>query len=56
MTNVEINQKEAIKNLEAGELNAFEETFVLQIKDMTKKELNKLSSKQYLILRKIADK
>lgn len=56
MTNVEINQKEAIKNFEAGKLNAFEIEFVNSIKDMSKKELNKLSSKQYLLLRKIANK
>jgi len=56
MTNVEINQKEAIKNLESGKLTAFEIEFVNSIKDLSKKELNRLSSKQYLLLRKIADK
>jgi hypothetical protein len=56
MTNAEINQKEAIKNLEFGKLNAYEIEFVNSIKDLSKKELNKLSSNQYLLLRKIADK
>jgi len=56
MTNVEINQAEAIKKLESGELNEFEAKFVISIKDMSNKELRSLSSKQYDLLRKIADK
>jgi len=56
MTNAEINQAAAIKNLNAGKLNEFETKFVNSIKDMSKKELKNLSYKQYDILRKIANK
>jgi len=56
MTNAEINQAAAIENLRAGKLNEFEIKFVNSIKDMSKKELRNLSSKQYDILRKIASK
>jgi hypothetical protein len=56
MTNAEIKQAKAVENLESGKLNAFETEFVNSIKSMSKKQLNKLSYKQYDILRKIADK
>ena len=55
MTNVESYQKEAVERLEKGELNSYESDFIEQIRDYSKKELKKLSSKQFLFLRKIAE-
>lgn len=55
MTNVECYQKEAVKKLEKGILDSYQVDFVEKIKNYTKKELNSLTSKQFLFLRKIAE-
>jgi len=56
MTNAEINLQEVLRKRESGELNAWEINFVSQFENYTKKDLRKLSSKQFLTLRKIANK
>lgn len=56
MTNNEILQTKAVQLLNDGKLNSFEAQFVESIKNWSKKELNKISSKQYEVLRKIANK
>lgn len=56
MTNVEIDLSCALKALEAGRLTSYEAEFIEAIRDYTKKELKKLSSKQYKLLREISNK
>ena len=56
MTNVEINLKYAVAALETGRLNDYEAEFIESIRDYSKKELKKLSSKQYNLLREISNK
>ena len=56
MTNVQSYQSNAIKAQEQGKLNLWESNFVDYIKDMNKKQLNALSSKQFKTLRDIAEK
>lgn len=56
MTNVQSYQSNAIKAQEQGKLNLWESNFVDSIKDMNKKQLNALSSKQFKTLRDIAEK
>jgi len=56
MTNVQSYQSNAIKAQEQGKLNLWESNFVDFIKDMNKKQLNALSSKQFKTLRDIAEK
>ncbi len=56
MTNAESNQANAIKALEQGKLNDWEKGFVQTIRNLNKKGLQKLTSKQYDTLRSIADK
>ncbi len=56
MTNVEINLKYAVAALEAGRLNDYEAEFIESIRDYSKKELKKLSSKQYKLLNEISNK
>ena len=55
MTNAESYLKEAIERLEKGELNSYESDFINEIRDYTKKDLRKLTSKQFFLLRKIAN-
>ena len=55
MTNVECYQKEAVARLVKGELNSYESDFVEKIRDYSKKELKKLTSNQFIFLRKIAE-
>ena len=55
MTNVECYQKEAVERLVKGELNSYESDFVEKIRDYSKKELKKLTSNQFIFLRKIAE-
>ena len=56
MTNVQSYQSNAIKAQEQGKLNLWESNFVDYIKDMNKKQLNALASKQFKTLRDIAEK
>jgi hypothetical protein len=56
MTNSEINQSEAIKAMESGKLTSYESDFVESIRNYSKKDLKNLSTKQYDLLRKCADK
>ena len=56
MTNAEILLANAKKALEEKLLNSYEEEFIEKISDYSKKELSKLSSKQYELLRKCASK
>lgn len=56
MTNAEIYQKHAIEAKEEGALTSWEIGFLASIENLDKKGLNKLSSKQYDVLRKIAHK
>jgi hypothetical protein len=56
MTNAESNQASAIKALEQGKLTEWEKGFVQTIRNLNKKGLQKLTSKQYDTLRSIAAK
>lgn len=56
MTNVESYLVDAVQALESDKLNSFEGRFVNSIRDYSKKELKGLSSKQFLLLREIANK
>ena len=56
MTNAQIKQQNAIEAQEKGLLTSYESTFVDSIKEMSKKDLNNLTSKQYNLLTQIADK
>ena len=56
MTNAAIYQQEAVKKLQNNELNSYESEFVEQIKNYSKKDLRNLTSKQFLFLRKIAER
>ena len=56
MTNNQSMQETAISLLEAGKLNSFEAQFVESIRNWTKKDLNRISSRQYEILKKISQK
>jgi len=56
MTNVEIMLNEAIAKLNENKLNSYEAEFVNNIKDYMKKELKSLTTNQYKLLRKIANK
>jgi hypothetical protein len=55
MTNAESYLKTAKEKLEKGELNSYESLFIESIQYFTKKELKKLTSNQFLLLRKIAN-
>lgn len=55
MTNAEICLKAALKLRDEGKLNDWENNFVSQFEDWTKKQLRDLSYKQYVTLRKISD-
>jgi hypothetical protein len=55
MTNAESYLKDAVRKLNDNELNAYEASFIDDIKDYTKKDLRKLSYKQFCLLRKIAE-
>jgi len=55
MTNIEHYQKKAIERLEKGELDSYESNFIRQIEDYSKKDLKKLTSKHFFLLRKIAE-
>lgn len=56
MTNVESYLQTAIEKMNAGELNSYEQSFISSIEDYSKKQLKGLSSKQYNLLRTIANK
>lgn len=56
MTNAENILEQAVELLEKGQLNKKESEFVESIKDYTKKDLKRLSYKQYIFLRDIANK
>lgn len=56
MTNLEILKKQAVENLNAVKLTGYEAEFVETIKDYSKKQLRNLSTKQYSLLREIANK
>lgn len=55
MTNSQINLDIAVKALEAGKLTGTAKSFIEDIQDYSKKQLNNLTSKQYKFLRDIAD-
>lgn len=56
MTNAQISLSTAVTALDNGDLTSYEESFIEDIRDYTKKELNGLSSKQYGLLRSISEK
>lgn len=56
MTNVESYLSRAVEALEARALNSTESDFIEGIKEYSKKELKGLSSKQFDMLRSIANK
>jgi len=56
MTNAQINLSVAVKALEAGKLTGSSKDFIEKIKDFDKKELRKLSAKQYKWLNDIYNK
>lgn len=56
MTNAESKLAEAIEAKNNGKLNDWENEFVSQFEDFTKKQLKSLTYKQYVKLRDIADK
>jgi len=56
MTNGETNLKNAIEAMQSGKLTSYEVEFVKKIENYSKKEIAKLSSKQYDLLRKCAGK
>lgn len=53
MTNAEINLEVAVKALENNELKGSTKSFIEYIKDYDKKDLRKLSAKQYKFLNDI---
>jgi hypothetical protein len=53
MTNVEMNLEVAVKALKEGKLKGSAVSFIEDIKDFDKKQLKKLSSKQYHFLNDI---
>lgn len=55
MTNAEAYQQEAIEKLEQGKLNSYESEFVEKIREYSKKQLKRLTSKQFLFMRRIAE-
>lgn len=56
MTNAEFNLSRAVEAMEAGLLTGAESLFIQSIQHYSKKELNGLSSKQFDMLRSIANK
>lgn len=56
MTNVESYLSRAQEALEAGLLTSYEASFIEYIQDYDKKQLKSLSSKQFDLLRSIANK
>lgn len=55
MTNVERDLQTAVSLLESGQLNDYASSFVHKIRNYDKKDLKKLTSKQFLFLRDIAN-
>ena len=55
MTNVESHLQKALKKRDNDELNSWENDFVSQFEGYSKKRLYKLTSKQFLKLRDIAN-
>ena len=55
MTNAESYLEKAVEKLNQGDLNSYETEFIEKIQDYTKKDLNKLSKKQFMLLRKIGN-
>jgi len=55
MTNAEINLDLAVQALESGKLRPVPADFIRDIKDYDKKDLKRLSPKQYRFLSQIAD-
>jgi type II secretory pathway component PulF len=53
MTNAQINLEVAVKALEAGKLNGSAKSFIESIRDHSKQDLRKLTSKQYKFLNDI---
>jgi hypothetical protein len=56
MTNGEIKLENAINALEGKKLSSYEADFIESIRNYSKKEIAKLSSKQYDLLCKCANK
>ena len=56
MTNSESKLQSAINALEAGKLSSYEASFIESIRNYSKKSLGNLTSKQYDLLRKCAEK
>jgi len=55
MTRSESLLKSANEKIANGELNSYESDFIEKIKDYTKKDLKKLSYKQFKLLEKIVN-
>jgi len=49
MTIVESYQKEAVERLEKGELNSYESDFIEQIRDYSKKRIEKIIKQTILV-------